>query len=255
MTSAVRFARFPALAAIDHAGRTRFVMLGVGILAAYLLLDFLSYVRWFGPSGIAPWNPAIGMSVALLIRAGWIYAIWLFPAAIVSEALIRHGIDDWAARVAMAAVVACVYAGCTVIFERVLRADPRLERLRDLVWLFVTAAGATAVMAFSEVGILVFFGQVEGDAAWLSLIRIWVGDMIGIHNHHHHAIDPATYELARARSRARPGSYSCGRRLHRNRHPDLRLHLDRLRIRKHRRVQMVLSHVPAGGRRGLALWA
>jgi two-component system sensor kinase FixL len=180
MISAVRFARFPALAAIDHAGRTRFVMLGVGILAAYLLLDFLSYVRWFGPSGIAPWNPAIGMSVALLIRAGWIYAIWLFPAAIVSEALIRHGIDGWAARVAVAAVVACVYAGCTVIFERVLRADPRLERLRDLVWLFVTAAGATAVMAFSEVGILVFFGQVEGDAAWLSLIRIWVGDMIGI---------------------------------------------------------------------------
>jgi hypothetical protein len=46
MTSAVRFARFPALAAIDHAGRTRFVVLGVGILAAYLLLDFLSYVRW-----------------------------------------------------------------------------------------------------------------------------------------------------------------------------------------------------------------
>ena len=49
-----------------------------------------------------------------------------------------------AARVAVAAVVACVYAGGTVIFERVLRADPRLERLRDLVWLFVTAAGATA---------------------------------------------------------------------------------------------------------------
>ena len=224
-----------------------------GILAAYLLLDFLSYVRWFGPSGIAPWNPAIGMSVALLIRAGWIYAIWLFPAAIVSEALIRHGIDDWAARVAVAAVVACVYTGCTVIFERVLRADPRLERLRDLVWLFVTAAGATAVMAFSEVGILVFFGQVEGDAAWLSLIRIWVGDMIGIA-----VITPLILRLtnsARARSRARPGSYSCGRRLHRNWHPDLRLHLDRLRTRKHRRVQMVLSHVPAGGRRGLALWA
>ncbi len=180
MSFAVRFARFPALAAIDHAGWTRFVLTGLAILAAYVLLDFLSYVRWFGPSGIAPWNPAIGASVALLIRAGWIYAIWLIPAAIVSEALVRHGVDGWAARTAVAADVAAVYAGCTVIFARMLRSDARLERLRDLVSLFFTAAGASAVMAFSEVGILVFFGQLEGDAAWLSAIRIWVGDMIGI---------------------------------------------------------------------------
>ncbi len=180
MTSAVRFARFPALATIDQAGWARFVLLGMGLLVAYVLLDFLSYIRWFGPSGIAPWNPAIGVSVALLIRAGWPYAIWLVPAAIVSEALIRHGVDDWTARIAVAAAVAAVYASCAVIFARLLRADPRLERLRDLVALFVTAAGATAVMAFAEVGILVFFGQLAGDVAWLSAIRIWVGDMIGI---------------------------------------------------------------------------
>ena len=179
MTSAARFARFPALAAIDP-GWTRFALTGLGILAAYVLLDFLSYVRWFGASGIAPWNPAIGMSVALLIRAGWIYALWLVPAAVLSEAFIRHGVDGWTARIAVAAAVAAVYAGCTVIFARLLRADPRLERLRDLVALFVTAAGATAAMAFAEVGILAFFGQLETQAVWLSAIRLWVGDMIGI---------------------------------------------------------------------------
>jgi two-component system, LuxR family, sensor kinase FixL len=180
VASTVRFARLPALAAIDQGAWTRFALTGLGIFAAYVLLDFFSYVRWFGPSGIAPWNPAIGMSLALLIRAGWRYALWLFPAAILSEALIRHGIDGWAPRVAVAAAVATVYGGGAVIFERVLRGDPHLERLRDLVSLFVTAAAASAAMACAEVGILVFFGRAEGEAAWLSLIRLWVGDMIGI---------------------------------------------------------------------------
>lgn len=180
MASAVRFARFPALAALDQGAWPRVVVTGLGILAAYVLLDFLSYVRWFGPSGIAPWNPAIGMSLALLIHAGWRYALWLVPAAILSEALIRHGIDGWAPRIAVAAAVAAVYGTSAVIFGRALRGDPRLERLRDLALLFVTAAAASAAMAAAEVGILVFFGQAEGTAAWLSLIRIWVGDMIGI---------------------------------------------------------------------------
>lgn len=180
MASAVRYARFPALAALDQGGWARFVVTGLGILGAYVLLDFLSYVRWFGPSGIAPWNPAVGMSLALLIRAGWRYALWLVPAAIVSEALIRHGVDGWTPRIAVAAAVAVVYGTGALIFGRVLRGDPRLERLRDLVLLFVTAAGASAAMAAAEVGILAFLGQAEGTAAWLSLIRIWVGDMIGI---------------------------------------------------------------------------
>lgn len=180
MASAVRFVRLPALAGIDLGARARFVLTGLAIVGAYVLVDFLSYVRWFGPSGIAPWNPAIGMSLALLISAGWRYAVWLFPAAFLSEALIRHGIDGWAARAAVAAAVAAVYGGGTVAFGRVLRGDPRLGRLRDLVALFVTAAAATAAMAFAEVGILAFFRQVGGEAAWLNLVRLWVGDTIGI---------------------------------------------------------------------------
>src|SRR5262249_2628116 len=118
MNSAARFARFPGMAAIDHAGWARFVVIGLGILATYVLLDFLSYVRWFGASGIAPWNPAIGMSVALLIRTGWRYAIWLFPAAILSEAPIRHGIDGWAARIAVAAAGAPAYCGPGRCFQQ-----------------------------------------------------------------------------------------------------------------------------------------
>ncbi|HUL08679.1 MAG TPA: MASE1 domain-containing protein [Candidatus Acidoferrum sp.] len=198
MASAVRFARLPALATIDRGAWAHFALTGLGILAAYLLLDFLSYVRWFGPSGIAPWNPAIGMSLALLILADWRYALWLFPAAVLSEALIRHGIEGWVPRLAVAAAVTAVYGGGAVVFGRLLRGDPRLERLRDLVALFVTAAGASAAMACAEAGLLVFFGEAEGAAAWLSLIRLWVGDMIGIA-----VITPLILRLATSFARGR----------------------------------------------------
>ena len=180
MTSAVRFARFQSLSSTVAVERTDFALIGTLYLMAYLTVDFFSYIRWFGDSGLAPWNPAIGMSVALLIRRGWIYGVWLFPAVICSEALVRHEIDGWMARVAVAGSVTAIYMIAIMLLQRIWRADPRLERLRDLLSLLITALGATAAVSFSEVGILLFFGQLAADALWPGVFRIWVGDMIGI---------------------------------------------------------------------------
>ncbi len=180
MTSAVRFVRFQSLSSTVAVERTHFAVLGTLYLLAYLTVDFFSYIRWFGDSGLAPWNPAIGMTVALLIRRGWIYGLWLFPAVICSEVLFRHEIDGWMARVAVAGSVTAIYMFALMLLQRAWRADPRLERLCDLLSLLITALGATAAASFSEAGILLFFGQLAADALWPSVFRIWVGDMIGI---------------------------------------------------------------------------
>jgi two-component system, LuxR family, sensor kinase FixL len=177
MTSAVRF---QSLSSAVPAEWTDFALIGTLYLMAYLGVDFFSYIRWFGDAGLAPWNPAIGMSIALLIRRGWIYGIWLFPAVILSEALVRHEIDGWTARVAVAGAAAAVYMAAVLFLQRVLRVDPRLERLRDLLSLLMTALAATAAVSFSVAGILLAFGLLAPDALWPSIFRIWVGDMIGI---------------------------------------------------------------------------
>jgi two-component system, LuxR family, sensor kinase FixL len=180
MASVVAFGRVPSRSSTAPDGRPDFALIGTLFLVAYLTLDFLSYVRWFGDSGITPWNPAVGMSVALLIRRGWRYGLWLFPAMLCSEALFRDEIDGWIAPFVVAATAAAVYAGSTLVLRGALHADPRLERLRDLLSLLVTAAAATAIVALVEAAVLILGGQLGGDAAWPSILRIWVGDMIGI---------------------------------------------------------------------------
>ena len=157
-----------------------FALVGVLYLLAYLALDFFSYIRWFGDSGLAPWNPAIGMTLALLIRRGWVYGLWLFPAATCSEAFVRHEIDGWVALIAVAGSITALYMAATAILLRILRVDPCLERLRDLLSLLITALAATAAVTFAEVGVLLFSGQLGADDLWPSVFRIWVGDMIGI---------------------------------------------------------------------------
>jgi signal transduction histidine kinase len=180
MTSAVRFVRFQSLSSTVAVQRTDFALVGTLYLMAYLTVDFFSYIRWFGDSGLAPWNPAIGMTVALLIRRGWIYGLWLFPAVICSEVLVRHEIDGWMAQVAVAGSVTAIYMIALMLLQRVWRADPRLERLRDLLSLLITALGATAAVSFTEAGILLFSRQLGADAFWPGVFRVWVGDMIGI---------------------------------------------------------------------------
>ena len=177
MTSAVRF---QSPSSTVPAEWTDFAVVGALYLMAYLGVDFFSYIRWFGDSGLAPWNPAIGLSVALLIRRGWIYGIWLFPAVILSEALVRHEIDGWTARMAVAGAIAAVYIAAVLFLQRFLRVDPRLERLRDLLSLLMTALAATAAASFSIAGLLLAFHLLAPDALWPSIFRIWVGDMMGI---------------------------------------------------------------------------
>src|SRR5262249_52679279 len=180
MTSAVRFLRFQPLSSTAAIERVDFALVGTLYLMAYLTVDFFSYIRWFGDAGLAPWNPAIGMTVALLIRRGWIYGVWLFPAVICSEALVRREIDGWATCVAVAVAVTATYTIAIFILQAIWRADPRLGRLRDLLSLLVTALGAATAVSFAGVGILLFSGQLGGDDLWQSVFRTWVGDMIGI---------------------------------------------------------------------------
>jgi two-component system, LuxR family, sensor kinase FixL len=177
MTTAVRFARFrSSTAKIEWRD---FILVGILLLLAYLSVDFFSNIRWFGDAGLAPWNPALGMILALLFRRGWIYGLWLFPATICSNVLVRHELEGLTAT-AVAGSVTAIYVTALVLLQRVWRTDSRLEHLRDLVSLLTTALGTTAAVGFSEAGILLYSGQLAAEAFWPAVFRVWVGDMIGI---------------------------------------------------------------------------
>jgi hypothetical protein len=55
-------------------------VIGIGYLASYVLLDWVSFIQPFAPFGITPWNPPTGLSFILVLLFGQRYLPLLFAA-------------------------------------------------------------------------------------------------------------------------------------------------------------------------------
>jgi two-component system sensor kinase FixL len=153
---------------------------GVGFVALYVALDWISFIHAFSPLGITPWNPPPGLSLALFIRRGLGYAPWLFVAAIAADVVVRGLPAPLHVSVVSAAIIAAGYAGAGWVLRRVLHLDPALDRLRDVLALF--GAGIVAALGVALLQIAVF--AAAGLLPWKDFadaaLRFWVGDVIGI---------------------------------------------------------------------------
>ena len=63
--------------------------IALGYLGAYTLLDAVSYVFPLAPFGITPWNPATGLSIALIVVLGRGYVPLLFVAPLLAAIVVR----------------------------------------------------------------------------------------------------------------------------------------------------------------------
>ncbi|HEX5128268.1 MAG TPA: hypothetical protein VFV90_00910, partial [Usitatibacter sp.] len=86
-------------------GATRAAALGVAFLAAYVLLDRLSYIHPLGQYGITPWNPQPALAIALLMMGGRRWLPVVFAAAAGSEWIVRGAPGGWGVTLLLAAVL------------------------------------------------------------------------------------------------------------------------------------------------------
>src|SRR5687768_2349411 len=112
-----------------------YLTMSLGYLAAYALLDYISYVHPYSPHGITPWNPQVGLSLALVILLGARYVPWLFVAPLLADFIVR-GAEPSLASVAFALVSACGYGGAALLlYWRPWGFNPPLRGKRDLLLL------------------------------------------------------------------------------------------------------------------------
>jgi signal transduction histidine kinase len=159
----------------------RHVEIALGYLAAYVLLDWLSYVHPVGSFGITPWNPQTGLSFALILLFGAEFMPWLLVAPVLADGLVRGFALPLPAEIAAAVVIGGGYALATalLLLPR-LRFDPTLGSRQSLVLLATVAVGSTAIVAGAYVAILVAFGVLPAADFGHAALRFWVGDVIGI---------------------------------------------------------------------------
>jgi PAS domain S-box-containing protein len=155
-------------------------LVAAAYVAAYVLLDWVSYIHPLGPFAITPWNPPPGLSVALLMAYGLRLAPALLVAGIVAEVAVRGWPANPALALAAIAIVAAGYTATAAALRRHVRAAPELATVRDVAWFVGIVTIASLAVAASYVAAYVVAGQIARHDALHSLVQFWVGDAIGI---------------------------------------------------------------------------
>ncbi len=149
-------------------------------LALYVFMDWVSYIHPLLPLAITPWNPPPGLSLAFLLLFGPNKWPALFLAALLAEIFVREIPAPFIFLVASSLALTACYGSAAALLLGPLRFDKNFHSLRDLSRLLAVTLACSLLAAFSYVAIYAFAGLVSPEAYLPSILRFWVGDMIGI---------------------------------------------------------------------------
>ena len=119
------------------------------VIAAYVLLEWLSFIHEYKGVPITPWNPGLGLILAFMILFGARYAVVLFAGAVIAEVAVLRSNLPWAVILGIAGH----YHGRLWLVAKLARdnlhLDAGLNRLRDVAVLLISGLlGALLVAVF-----------------------------------------------------------------------------------------------------------
>lgn len=155
-------------------------LLVAGYLVLYVFLDWVSYIHPVLPLAITPWNPPPGLSLAFLLLFGLRKWPALFLAALLAEVFVREIPAPFVYPVLSSLALTACHGGTAALLLGPLRFDRNFRSLHDLSRLLAATLAGSLLAAFSYVAIYAFAGLVSPNAYLSSILRFWVGDMIGI---------------------------------------------------------------------------
>ena len=157
------------------------LLVGAVYLAAYALLDWISFIPPYAQLGITPWNPGTGLSFALVLLFGLRMIPFLLVAPLLAELLNQQLAMPWQLEVLASVLVGVGYSIALAILLRPnLGFDPALGSVRDLVVLMAIAVVSAAVVAFGYVSMTVASGLLPVERSLPVVLRYWIGDVIGV---------------------------------------------------------------------------
>jgi signal transduction histidine kinase len=154
-------------------------LVGLGYVAAFLLLDWVSYIRPFEGLNITPWNPQPALAMALLLRQPrWLWLVWL--SLLTAELAVRGIPTDWFVTLAATGALALSYAAIARALHVRLVPGPALDTRRELLWFTVTVIAGTLLSAVVYVTSLAVGGVVSTRPLYEAIVRYWIGDAVGV---------------------------------------------------------------------------
>ena len=157
------------------------LIVGLVYLAAYAVLDWISFIEPYAHLGITPWNPGTGLSFVLLLLFGLRMIPFLLISPLLADYLNQQFAMPWHIEIVASALVGGGYSiALTFLLHPKLRFEPTLDSMRDLVLLMVVAVVSAAFVAIGYVSLTIAAGLLPAADFTAATLRYWVGDVIGI---------------------------------------------------------------------------
>lgn len=164
---------------MKYQASSKTLAIGIAYLMAYVALDYISFLKPYHGLGITPWNPPPGLSLALVFFGGPLYAPYVIAAPGVAEFVVRGSNLGLGVAFAASATSGVTYLVAGLVLRRVVPFDPRLESLRDVLFLIAVALGAALIAAVSYALILPLLGVITWNESQDVIWRCFVGNVIG----------------------------------------------------------------------------
>ncbi|MBV8537058.1 MAG: PAS domain S-box protein [Alphaproteobacteria bacterium] len=160
-------------------GGWRAPTLALAYIAAYVLLDRISYIDALRGLDVTPWQPEAGLALAILVTAGLSFTPVAVAAALVSSQIVPDHMVPLVPAFLGAMCIGGSYAAAAAVLRHVAELDGRLHRSRDIVRLILAAIPSAGLATGGYVTIYAAFGLFAWPDVPMVFLQLWIGHAIG----------------------------------------------------------------------------
>ena len=158
----------------------RDLLITCGFFALYLVLEWIGAAHAWSVPGIVPWNPQIGLAIALLIAFGARFIPVFACAVVLAQIFVQH---EPVPLVYALFEIVCLVAGYSFgarLLAKRLSVHSRIRTVTDLVWVIVIFTLMPLAIGSLYYSALANAGLAEWSTLPSRLTRYWLSDVLGI---------------------------------------------------------------------------
>ena len=149
-------------------------------LAAYVILEWVSFIHVHKGLPVTPWDPGLGVVFALMVHAGPAAGFVLFGGVIIAGVLLLQNTVEWPIIIGIGAITSFSYASVAALARWQLHIDVGLFHLRDVLMLLAMGLAGAVINTVLLMVFLLSVGQLDISDAMQVFVPLLIGDMIGI---------------------------------------------------------------------------
>jgi PAS domain S-box-containing protein/putative nucleotidyltransferase with HDIG domain len=157
----------------------RWVLVIIIYLITFTALDQLTHTLQLF-SGVVAWYPSDGLSLAFLLTFGTGFTPVFILASLISSFIVFRLSAPVGPLLVWAVILSAVYGIDAWLLRHRAHIDPQLKNLHDTLWLILSSAIVSTLLAVIAVSAFVKYGIVPSSQYFNAFVQWWIGEMVGV---------------------------------------------------------------------------